>query len=263
MSFRMRARAASPAVTQAAVSSAPKPSVAVLKSDPVVRRLVVATFFVIALWLAGFIGFLTTNQVLPDAPRTSAERALNVYQVEIDGKRMTAQDWSDYIALLISSGQYGTAQGTIREAMKAIKNEKSLVLLQQARLDFAREDYQAAVTSADAAIAQAKKDFELQKKEAARRGLPPEGDHLPQEETAVLLKGEAYQAAGAPRKALEAFSAYLEFQPTAANVYIERGDMRAAVGDKKGAEADYRKALTFTPDDARAREGLSKIGVDL
>lgn len=262
MSFRMRARTAtSPAVP--AVSSDSRAVSASFTSDPVVRRLIVATFLVVALWLAAFVGFLSTNQILPDAPRTSAERALKVYEVEIDGKRMTGKDWSDYIALLISSGQYGKAQATIGEAKKVLKHETSLVLLQQARLDFARGDYEDAVASADAAIAQAKKDYEYQAKEAGRKGLPADGDRLPQEETAVLLKGEAFQAAGEPAKAIEAFDIYLKYQPTAANVFVERGDMKLAVGDEAGAEADYRKALEFTPDDSRARKGLSRIGVEL
>lgn len=234
---------------------------AAVKDDPVTRRLFIATFVVIALWLATVVGFVSTSSFASNAPRTSAERTMKVYEHEIAARTMTPKKWADYVMLLTSSGQYSRAQETINGLLgqKAV-DEKSLIMLEQARLNFARRDFAGAITAADRAIAQAKIDLKTDRKTQADRGFSDTDARLPQEEDAVLLKAEAYQAAGAPKKAIAEFNTYLTYQPTAANVYVERGDMKAAAGDKAGARADYRKALRFTPDDSHALEGLRKIG---
>jgi beta-phosphoglucomutase-like phosphatase (HAD superfamily) len=60
----------------------------------------------------------------------------------------------------------------------------------------------------------------------------------------------------------QTFDEYLEERPTAADILVRRGYLRIENGDTKGAEADFRSALKFLPNDPAALDGLKQIGVE-
>ncbi len=68
---------------------------------------------------------------------------------------------------------------------------------------------------------------------------------------------------GDSARAIEQYTTFLYYQPTAANIYVRRGDVKADAGDSAGAEADYREALRFVADDQAALAGLKKIGAEI
>lgn len=197
-----------------------------------------------------------------DAPRTSVERSLGVYQAQIDAGTMTPEKWADYITVLTAAGQYGQAQQAIESALAAEPGSESLILLEQARLHVARGDYESGLAAAEDTIEAARAELEVLKAEAAKKGVPFTQARLEQEETAVLLTAEVYEEMGDSARAIEAYTTFLAYQPTAANIYVRRGDVRAESGDSAGAEADYREALRFVSDDPAALAGLEKLGVE-
>lgn len=229
-------------------------------ADPVVRRLGLLAAFIVVLWLSGVVTALLTGTLTSDAPRTSVERALGVYQAEVAAGTMTAEKWADYINVLTAAGQYGTAQQTIETALEAVPESASLIILEQARLHVAREEYDDAIVAAEDAIAASRQELEVLKAEAAKKGVPFAQERLDQEETAVLLIAEVYQQMGESARAIEQYTTFLSYKPTAANIYVRRGDVKADAGDTAGAEADYREALRFVADDPAALAGLERIG---
>ena len=54
--------------------------------------------------------------------------------------------------------------------------------------------------------------------------------------------------------------AYIAENPQAADILVDRGEAKIELKDNAGAEADFRAALKFVPDDKRAIAGLAKIG---
>lgn len=236
------------------------PAASVRATDPVVRRLGLVAILIVALWLSGVVTALFTGVLTSEAPRTSVERALGVYEAEVAAGTMTAEKWADYINVLTAAGQYGKAQQTVETALAAFPDSASLIILEQARLHVARGEYDAAVTAAEDAITAARQEIEVVKAEAAKKGVPFTQERLEQEETAVLLTAEVYEEMGDSARAIEQYTTYLTYQPAAANIYVRRADVKAEVGDTEGAEADYREALRFVADDPAALAGLERIG---
>jgi tetratricopeptide (TPR) repeat protein len=77
----------------------------------------------------------------------------------------------------------------------------------------------------------------------------------------LLLKAAIFESKSDWKKALEAYNEYLTTKTTAATVFAQRGNVKEKLGDKKGAEADYRQVLVFIPDNEDALAGLKRIGV--
>lgn len=246
--------------TQASAADVPaRPS---RSTDPVVKRLGLLALLLIVVWLSGVVTALFTGVLSSDAPRTSVERALGVYEAQIDAGAMTPEKWADYINVLTAAGQYGRAQQAIESALAAVPDSGSLIVLEQARLHVARGEYESGIAAAEDAIAASRAELEVLKAEAAKKGVPFPQERLEQEETAVLLMAEVYEAMDDSTRAIESYTTFLGYQPTAANIYVRRGDVRATSGDTAGAEADYREALRFVADDPAALAGLEKIGVE-
>jgi tetratricopeptide (TPR) repeat protein len=229
--------------------------------DPVVMRLLAAAAIILAAWVVGIVLWQQSGDLFPDVPRTSAERTLRVYEADIDAGTMDPESWADYVGVLTSAGQYGRAQEVIDTVLPSLTDGRSLVLLEQARLHLARERYEEALEAADEAILAAQEELADVVVDQEAVGIEVHDDRLPQEELAVLLKAEIHEAAGDRDQAIEFYSRYLEYQPTAANIYSRRGDLKAEAGDIEGAESDYLRALEFG-DDPGAIEGLEEIGVE-
>lgn len=231
-------------------------------ADPVVKRLGLLALLLVVVWLSGVVTALLTGVLSSDAPRTGVERALGVYEAQIEAGAMTAEKWADYINILTNAGQYGQAQQTIEAALAAVPESASLIMLEQARLHVARGDFEAGIVAAEDTIAAARVELDALKAEAAKKGVPFPQERLEQEEDAVLLTAEVHEELGDTARAIDSYTTFLGYQPTAANIYVRRGDVRAEAGDTSGAETDYREALRFVADDPAALAGLEKIGVE-
>jgi Flp pilus assembly protein TadD len=54
---------------------------------------------------------------------------------------------------------------------------------------------------------------------------------------------------------------YIAKHASAADILVDRGNAKIGMGDKAGAEKDFREALRYVPYDEEAKAGLKKIGV--
>jgi tetratricopeptide (TPR) repeat protein len=87
------------------------------------------------------------------------------------------------------------------------------------------------------------------------------GAQMPDSYTqAALVKAQALVAIKNYPDAVKAFDAYLKVSPTDSDLLVQRGLLKAQLGDKKGAAADFRAALTYIPDYQPALDGLKQIG---
>lgn len=234
-----------------------------LLADPVVRRIVYASFGILILWLAGILSALVFGLISPSgAPRTAVERALRSYEVLIEQGNTDARVWGEYISSLIETEQYIKAGRMIDQGMEVVAEGKSEIILQQSLLALARGDAEAAIQYADEARAQAETEREELAKQYTEIGVTKKAELPEQYYRSMLAKAEALLLKGDRAAAIVEYDSYLEAKPTAANVYVLRGDLKAAEGDPEGAEADYRSALTYIPDYAEALSGLEKIGAE-
>ena len=76
------------------------------------------------------------------------------------------------------------------------------------------------------------------------------------------MKEEALAALGKTKEAIKALDLYLKEKAnsTDADVLIRRAALKAQIGDKAGAKADYQTALKYLPNDPTALAGLKQIG---
>jgi tetratricopeptide (TPR) repeat protein len=171
-----------------------------------------------------------------------------------------------YISALIGDHQYSLAQETIDRGKKTLKDQEITqdMVYMQATLYDAQNNTDKALVTAEAAIKTIKKANEEAKANYKKTGKPTTAMML--EENAnywdlLLLKASILEKKQDWKQALGVYDEYLAEKATAATVFVDRGDVKAKLGDKKGAEADYRQALVFIPDNADALAGLKQIGV--
>lgn len=232
-------------------------------ADPVVRRIVYASFAILILWLAGILSALVFGLINPTgAPRTAVERALRSYEVLIEQGSVDSRVWGEYISSLIETEQYVKAGRMIDQGMESVTEGKSEIILQRSLLALARGDADAAIEYADEARAQAETERDELAKQYTEIGVTKKAELPEQYYRSMLAKADALVLKGDRAAAIVEYDGYLEAKPTAANVFVLRGDLKAAEGDADGAEADYRSALTYIPDYEEALAGLEKIGAE-
>lgn len=230
--------------------------------DPVVRWMARIALVLVIAFLALVVGVLATGVISPSAPRTLAEKEVAVTAAAVTRGSTDPEEWGDYIAALISTGQYTRARGVIRDGRAIIDDSATAEFgLAEARLLSARGDHAEAIEVADAAMQQIRDVHDAVLAEggqAARQarlsGLDPNYWAL------VLIKAYAFRQLAEWGSAIEQFDAYLDNSPTAADILIDRGLARFESGDKAGAEEDLRAALRFVPDNEEALDGLERIG---
>jgi tetratricopeptide (TPR) repeat protein len=230
--------------------------------DPVVRRLTFVALGLVLLYLLTITSALVLGVLGASAPKTVVERDVQYYEA------LTMQDptdtavWLEYITALIEDGQYMKAQDVIDRATAAIDQSGTEDFsIAQAQLYFARGDYEQCTALADEIRSTLKAWYEESKATpgtAEAKGEPINDNYY----LALVVKAEAQIALGDDEGAIDTLTLYLDDNPTAADVYVRRGDLRASAGDIAGAEADFREALRYIPDDAAALEGLRRIGAD-
>ncbi len=229
--------------------------------DPLTRKLAYASAVVLLLWLLSFAAAMIIGVLRPAVPRTSTERALMVYEGQVNSGEADLRVWAAYIRALIGAKQYSDAESAIERALASAPEERSTILVERARLSFSRGDYAQAVEVCDETLAAVEAELRERESVTPASQLPTESVLPEAYGPALLIKADSLRELGDAQRALETYDTYLERWPTAADVLVRRGDIKALIGDESGAEDDYRKALSFG-DYEPAKEGLERIGAD-
>lgn len=230
--------------------------------DPVVRTLAWVSVVLVILYLATIVGALFMGVMSPSEPRTRGERDVRYYEILIQKTPKDTNLWKSYIDSLVKTKQYLKAQDVIDRAKKSVDQKSTQdISAAQANLYIARKDYDAAIKTAD----DARKKLKAYYAEAVKKPGSAEAKGLEIHENywdMLLVKSEALSGKGDAKGAIKVLDEYIKEKYTASDALVRRGQLKAEIGDKKGAEKDFRKALTFIPDDAAALEGLKQIGVE-
>lgn len=232
--------------------------------DPVVRRMTYLSVAIVLLSLVSVLSILVTGVVAPTGPRTLAEKQLVVSRDAVAAGATNPVLWDQYIAALIDDGQFSRARNVIRDGRNSLDESSTAVFtIGEARLYRAQGDYEKAIEAADRAIDILDEDLEVRKSSGggvARRANV--SGHHENYYVAILLKADAYRSIGQFESAIEQYDAYIEEFKGAADILIDRANAKVEIGDTKGAEEDFRRALKFLPDSAEAAQGLEKIGAE-
>lgn len=257
-------RRVSDARTDAILSSA-RAAVADKKPDPVVRALITTILVVIMLALVTVLYSMVTGLFGTGAPRTYTEARLMDAKAKIDAGSKESADWKQYILALIEDGQYREAQTWIGTGSKKVPDQdiSADMVYMQASLDFAQGNADKALAGTDSGLKIIKDRYEEGRVKAKESGNPDKAfspginDNYYE---LLLLKAEILQKRKDWKGMLAVYDEYLGGKPMAANIFTQRGDVKAQLGDKAGAEADYRMTLKYMPGDTDALAGLKRIG---
>ncbi len=221
-------------------------------ADPVVRAMLYAALGLTILFLATVVGVLATGLMAPTGPRSVAERELLEASARLNAAQATGETWAPYIQALVATGDLSGARLALSQARASVDTTVPLsdLDLAEARLLSARKDYGEAVSFADKAM------------KGYKASAPPDSlSYGADYDNAALVKAYALVELGRLKEAVAAFDIYIDENPTASDVLIDRGNAKARLNDKVGAERDFREALRFVPYDEEAKAGLKRIGV--
>lgn len=232
-----------------------------LWDDPVIKWLSIGLGVVLILFLSTVLAALYFGILGSDTPKTALERDLQAYEFQTAQGSRDPEVWRSYVSALVNSDQLRRAQQVVDRGLQVIDNEPGAdMTFAQAQVDYSSKDYEKAIDSAT-------KGMEAIKAYHAKQLEDPEspeskGQEFSQNYWGMLyLRANSYAALKQYDKAIKDFDEYLGVRAGASDVYTLRGDAKAASGDKKGAEADYRKALKFIEDYEPALKGLEELGV--
>jgi len=233
--------------------------------DPLVTALIWVIFTVVILTLVTVVYAMVGGVFGTGAPRTMGEKKIMAARAQIDAGSKDRYHWLAYIIALTDDGQYGEAQEWIDKGKKQLKDQDIYadMLYMQANLYLAQGKSDQALETADAAVKQIQDRYEQGKVEFQKSGNPDPAYSFGLVDTyweLLLLKAEVYESRRDWKLALSAYDEYLESEKTAATVQAQRGMVKEQLGDKEGAEADYRETLKFIPDNRDALAGLKRIG---
>jgi tetratricopeptide (TPR) repeat protein len=231
-------------------------------ADPAVMRMAYIAAGLVILFLAMVVGALATGVTAPSGPRTAAERDLLLASEGISrgGK---GEAYAPYISALVATGDISQARLSLVQARASITGTMPVMALDlaEARILTAEKRYSEAATMADKAMKgyQTKYDQGIAKggaeaQKAAAAGL---GNNY---YDSLLVKAYALVDLRRYKEAVAAFDIYITKVPTASDILIDRGNAKADMNDKAGAEKDFREALKYVPYDTEAKAGLKRIG---
>lgn len=232
------------------------------KGSDLNRKLLIVVLGMIILWLSGIAFALVFGMLTSKAPRTSVERSLRVYEAAVSKGSTDPAIWSDYIGALIEAQQYTKAERAIGDALERTEEQHSRILVQSAKLALARKDYPAAVKAGDLTLVECAAEVKATEERYKKSGITAAVERPSAYGPALVIKADALTQLGKKREAVAAYDVFLEQIPRASDVLVLRGNLKAALNDKEGAEADYQQALKYIPDYETALEGLTKIGVE-
>jgi tetratricopeptide (TPR) repeat protein len=241
----------------------PRPAESGLLADPVVRVMIWASIGLMILFLAMVLGALVTGVVgTPTGPRSVAERQLLTSLEQSKGKLGEAS--APYITALIGAGNLPAARVALAQARGSVVTTIPLsdLDLAEARLLSAEKKHADAVPFADKAMNGYKAQYDQwAKQNPEKAGAIKNPTYLEDYYNAALVKAYALVELGSWKEAVAAFDIYIAKNPTASDIFIDRGNAKVELNDKAGAEKDFREALRFVPYDEEAKAGLKKIGV--
>lgn len=234
-----------------------------LMDDPVVRFMLLTCLGLIVLYLVGVVVVLGTGVTQKTGPRSAAEKNLMMAS-EALSPQAKGDAWAPYINALVDAGDYSAAKLAVIQARASITGTMTApgVDLADARLLSAQNKYSESVTAAKKAMATYKSDYEKRKKafEKTRKGqmAPSLGKGY---YDGLLVAAYSSRELGKWKDAVGYFDIYLGAMRTASDIFIDRGNAKIQLNDKKGAEKDFREALKYVPYDKEAQAGLKRIGV--
>ena len=230
--------------------------------DPAVRLMAYGAAGLVILFLVTVIGALITGVTAPTGPRTVAERDLMVASDQVN-QGAVGEAYAPYINALTGTGDLGQARVVLAQARASIVGTMPFTALDlsEARLLTAEKKYSEAAAMADKAM----KGYQAQYDKAIAQGgkAATQARQLGRAAgfyESVLVKAYAYVNLRRYGDAVKAFDIYIKARPTAADILVDRGNAKAEMKDKAGAEKDFREALKYVPYDTEAKAGLKKIG---
>lgn len=231
-------------------------------SDPVATGLLVTILLVVALALVTVLYAIIGGVFGTGAPRTAGEHKVKAAEAKIQAGTKDNAVWVEYITALIGNRQYREAQDWIDRGKKTLDKQEIYqdMVYMQATLYAAQGQNDKALVETNKALAVIKKTSDEAKANATKTGQPKTAAILAENANywdLLLLKAELLVKKNDQKAALAVYDEYLTNKPTAATVFVQRGDVKAKLGDAKGAEADYRQALVFISDDAELLQDSS------
>jgi len=230
--------------------------------DPVVRALAWGAAGLITLYLVTVVAALVMGVIGDSTPRTMAEKYERVYEAAVLENPADIYSWEQYIDALIQTEQTLAAEDAIERALESVEESATQsISARKARLLVDTGEFEDAIALIDSIRVNLERYYEEAKKQ-------PDSDESKGAGIAeaywdvLILKAEAQVALGDKQAAIETYDVYLEEKSGAADVLVRRGLLKADVGDTTGAEADFRAALRYIPDDQPALDGLKQIGVE-
>lgn len=201
-------------------------------SLPLINALIGLVFVLIVAALA-MIAWQMLSE--PPVPRTSAERDLARFELEVKQHKADPIAHASYGEAFMQVGSYA---GAVKEFKKAIKlspgDSRYYVLLAKAYA--AQNDVQPAIV----ALTKAKKLDE-------------------NSEEAWFIEGKIAYDQKDYRKAITAWTKSMELQPSASDVHFLAGQAFEKTSQTDAAMAHYREALKYMPDYPEAREALQRL----
>ena len=255
--------AAGDSAPQEAPSAAPAPTKAGVFGDPVVRFMAYVAIGLVILFLATTVGAILTGVFSPRGARSSAERELLIAAAVATAPGATAEAWAPYVNALVSTGNLRKARAVLNRArVSVVATDAPDLDLAEARLLRAQKRYEQAAAMAEKAM----KGYESERAArvaASAAATKPADPILLVEDyyNAALVKAYALIELRRWEDAVGMFDLYISRHPSAADILVDRGNAKAGMKDKAGAEKDFREALRFVPYDKDAKAGLKRIGV--
>jgi tetratricopeptide (TPR) repeat protein len=257
-----------PRSKKAPARSAPKRASGLLESgifrDPLVRGMTYVALGIVVLFLATVVGALSTGVFSPTGPRTAAERELMIAAATVQAQGAKGEAWAPYINALVAAGDLGPARVALGQARASVPGTAPVpgIDLAEARLLTAEGRDADAADAAGTAMKGYKAEFDAKvakSKSATTQTVRPmlAADYY----NAALVKAYAYVALRKFGDAVPLFDIYIKVYPTSSDILVDRGNAKAELKDKAGAEKDFREALRFVPYDEEAKAGLKRIGV--
>lgn len=220
------------------------------------RILTIATLVVVVVILATLATVVLYGLQLQSAPRTLQERTLAVAETAVAESPDQYESWLALAYAQIEVGRYSAATESIEQG-KAVEDTAGFYIAEaylvesQGRTEEAIELYEKA------------KERAIAEREERNQELQAVGVKLetPNTDLADAAIGKARLLATIEEltASVAEYDIALEVQPQMSDILVERGDVKARLGDTTGARADYESALTFIPDMPEALDGLARL----
>lgn len=233
--------------------------------DPAVARMAGAAGIILVLVLlvivfGSYFGFLFS-----DVPQTRDEVVLANWKAAVEQDGSSVDQHQSYVLALITAGDYAVAEQQIaliegREDFDPAQAQNALFLkaeVARARgeLDKALEMYTEAMELMDEA-------YEEKRAEGGETNWALAYGRHENYYISALARAGIYIERGDDAEALEMLDLYLANRADEPGLMVQRGEVKARLGDTQGAAEDFRRALTFIPDMPEALEGLDSIGAE-